>query len=179
MRVVSGKYRGKKLKEFDISSTRPTLDRVKEAMFNLIQFDVQNSVVLDLFSGTGALGLEAISRGAKITYLIDSNAEAIKLIKQNLANVTEQYKLIKEDAITFLNKCNLKFDIVLLDPPFNSNLGIEAINIIIKNNMLNNNGIIVFETSIDKPFVLEHKNYSVKFKKYGSVALYKISKEEE
>lgn len=179
MRVVSGKYRGKKLKEFDIATTRPTLDRVKEAIFNLIQFDVQNAIVLDLFSGTGALGLEAISRGAKTTYLIDNNPQAINLIKDNLKNVSESYKLIKDDAINFLTKTSQKFDIVLLDPPFNSNLGVEAINVIVGNNLLNKNGIIVFETSNDKPFSFENKGYSVKYKKYGSVSVYKIIKEEE
>ena len=84
MRVISGKYRGKKLKEFDLNSTRPTTDRVKESIFNLIQFEVIDSVVLDLFSGTGALGVEAISRGAKKTYLVDTNTQAIAIIKENL-----------------------------------------------------------------------------------------------
>ena len=80
MRIISGKYRGKKLKEFDLDSTRPTLDRVKESIFNLVQFDVLDSVVLDLFAGTGALGIEAISRGAKYVYLVDSNKQAINII---------------------------------------------------------------------------------------------------
>ena len=81
MRVIAGKYRGKKLKEFNLETTKPTLDRVKESMFNLIQFDVVDAVVLDLFSGTGALGIEAVSRGAKKTIFIDKNIEAIKIIK--------------------------------------------------------------------------------------------------
>ena len=88
MRIISGKYRGKKLKEFELNSTKPTLDRVKESIFNLIQFDVADAVVLDLFSGTGALGIEAISRGAKQTFLVDNNINAIKIIKETLSSGT-------------------------------------------------------------------------------------------
>ena len=95
MRIVSGKYRGKKLKEFDIETTKPTLDRVKESIFNLIQFDVADSVVLDLFSGTGALGIEAISRGAEKVVMVDSNKKAINVIKQNLVGI-EALKKIEE-----------------------------------------------------------------------------------
>ena len=84
MRVVAGRYRGKKLKEFELETTKPTLDRVKESMFNLVQFEIVDAVVLDLFSGTGALGVESISRGAKKTYFVDANPKAIKIIKENL-----------------------------------------------------------------------------------------------
>ena len=134
MRVIAGKYRGKKLKEFELLSTRPTLDRVKEAMFSLIQFDIASNVVLDLFSGTGALGLEAISRGAKKTYLVDNNKQAIALIKENLKKVTEDYEIVFSDALAFLKSTKQKFDLVLLDPPFNSNLGTKAIDYILTNN---------------------------------------------
>ena len=177
MRVVAGKYRGKKLKEFDINSTRPTMDRVKESIFNLIQFDVADAIVLDLFSGTGALGIEAISRGAKLVYFVDSNKEAIKLINSNLKGIEGNFKVCYQDYLSFLklNK-NLKFDIVLLDPPFKENLGETAIKFIIENNMLNENGIIIFETSTNRDFKLENPSFSSVRKTYGSVAVFKIVK---
>lgn len=176
MRVISGKYRGKKLKEFELNTTKPTLDRVKESMFNLIQFDVQNAVVLDLFSGTGALGIEAISRGAGQTILVDSNPQAIKIIKENLKGIEGNFKLIQQDYLEFLINNNLRFDIVLLDPPYKTDFGINAINYLILNNKINDNGIIIFETSEDKDFNFNYENYSVSKKKYGTVVVYKIVK---
>ena len=176
MRVVAGKYRGKKLKEFDLSSTRPTLDRVKESIFNLIQFDVMGAVVLDLFSGTGAFGVEAISRGAEKVFFIDSNPQAIKIINENLKGIDGNYVVKNVDALTFLQG-EEKFDIVLLDPPYKTDLGINAIDIIIKQNKLNDNGIIIFETSAEFNFNFNYSGYSVAEKKYGTVRVYKIVKE--
>lgn len=176
MRIVSGKYRGKKLQEFELSSTRPTTDRVKESIFNLIQFNVVNSVVLDLFSGTGALGIEAISRGAKKVYLIDNNDEAVKIIKSNLKGIEGNYIVNKQDYKTFLKACNEKFDIVFLDPPYKTELGVDAISLIIKLNLLNENGIIIFETSADNEFNLEYENYTIQKKKYGKIIVFKMVK---
>ena len=178
MRIISGKYRGRKLKEFELNTTKPTIDRVKEAIFNLIQFNVVDSVVLDLFSGTGALGIEAISRGAKKTYLIDNNDKAIQIIKENTKNMVEDFEIIKTDYIDFLYK-NLKFDIVFLDPPYATDYGIDAINRIIKNDMLSKKGIIVFETSDDKCVNFDFSGYKIDRRKYGSVAVYIIRKENE
>ena len=118
MRIISGKYKGKKLEGFNIEGTRPTLDRVKESLFGMIQTYIQNSQVLDLFAGSGALGLEAISNGAKICYLIDNNKEAIKTIKQNSQNFDEDLKIINIDYKKFLKETNEKFDIIFLDPPY-------------------------------------------------------------
>lgn len=177
MRVVAGKYRGKKLKEFNLETTKPTLDKVKESIFNLIQFDVADAVVLDLFSGTGALGIEAISRGAKKTYLIDNNKDAIKLINENLKGVEGNYEILNLDFKQFLNSTNEKFDIVLLDPPYNTDFGKIGIELIMGNNLLKNNGIIIFETSEKKEVMLEDIGFDVKKKKYGSVAVYKLTKE--
>lgn len=176
MRIVSGKYRGKKLKEFELSSTRPTQDRVKESIFNLIQFDVVDAVVLDLFAGTGALGIEAISRGAQKTYLVDNNIEAIKIINENLKNITEDYKVINNDFESFLSNVKEKFDIVLLDPPYKTDHGINAIDTLVKNNLLNKNAIVIFETSEDKEFKLNSEDFDITKKKYGTVAVYKLVK---
>lgn len=177
MRIVSGKYRGKKLKEFDIATTRPTLDRVKESIFNLIQFEIVDAVVLDIFAGTGALGIEAISRGAKKTYLIDDNPKAINLIKENLKGIDGDYEILQIDAMEFLKVNNETFDIVLLDPPYATELGVKAIKFLIENERINSKGIIIFETSIDKDFDFSFDGYSVIKKRYGTVAVYKIMKD--
>lgn len=177
MRVVSGKYRGKKLKEFDLSSTKPTLDKVKEAMFDMIQFDVVDAVVLDLFSGTGALGVEAISRGAKKTYLVDSNIQAIKIIKENLKGITEDCQVINQNGLDFLKSTNEQFDIVLLDPPYKTDLGLKAIELLIKENKLKDNAIILFETSCDNDVELAYTDFKITRKKYGTVAVYKMVKQ--
>ena len=176
MRIISGKYRGKKLKEFDLDSTRPTLDRVKESIFNLVQFDVFDAVVLDLFAGTGALGIEAISRGAKSTYLVDSNKQAIKIINENLKGIDGDFEVLNLDSISFLKTTNKTFDLVFLDPPYKTDLGILAIEEIIKNNLLNKSGIIIFETSEDKDFNFNHEGFDLTKKKYGTVAVYKLTK---
>ena len=176
MRIISGKYRGKKLKEFDLSSTRPTLDRVKESIFNLIQFDVADAVVLDLFSGTGALGIEAISRGAKHTIMVDSNSKAVSLIKENLKTIEGDFQVLNQDYKDFLNNNKTKFDIVLLDPPYATDFGVVAIDTIIKNNMLNKNGIIIFETSEERSFNFDYNDYKISKKKYGTVSVYKFEK---
>lgn len=177
MRVVSGKYRGKKLKEFELDSTKPTLDKVKEAIFDMIQFDVVDAVVLDLFAGTGALGIEAISRGAKKTYLVEKNVQALKIIQQNLQGVTEDFLLINEDAFNFLQKTNEMFDVVLLDPPYMTDYGVKAIDLLIANKRLSDNAIIIFETSMDNKIELNYPGFKIKQKKYGTVQVFKLVKE--
>ena len=178
MRIISGKYRGKKLKEFNLDTTKPTLDRVKESIFNLIQFDVQDACVLDLFAGTGALGIEAISRGAKLTNLIDCNLQAIKIIQQNLEGIVGDYNVFNMDYEKYLLSTRQKFDIVFLDPPYKTDLGINALNIIEQRNLLNKNAIIIFETSSDNEFNLDLKNFDITKKKYGSVVVYKLVKKD-
>ena len=164
------------LKEFNLESTRPTTDRVKESIFNLIQFDVVDAVVLDLFSGTGALGVEAISRGAKKTYLVDKNIKAISIIKENLKGIDGDYVVKNKDYIDFLNSATEKFDIVFLDPPYATDFGLKAIDMLVKKNLLNENAIIIFETSEDKDVELNLNNFEIKKKKYGTVAVYKLEK---
>lgn len=176
MRIIAGKYRGKKLKEFELNSTKPTLDRVKESMFNLIQFDVVDAVVLDLFSGTGSLGIEALSRGADKCIFVDNNDIAIKLIKDNLQGIDGNKEIIHSDYMEFLKKCKQKFDIVILDPPYMTDYGIEAINTILTLDLLNDNGIILFETTDLKDLEFAFFGYQCRRKKYGTVAVYKIQK---
>lgn len=179
MRVIAGKYRGKKLREFSLNSTKPTLDRVKESLFSSIQFDLIGAYVLDLFSGTGALGIESISRGAKCVDFVDSNPEAIKIIKENLQDIQCDFSINKIDYLTFLNdaiKSGKKYDIVLLDPPFATDYGLKAIDFILTNNLLNKNGIIMYERAYTADFTLNHPNIKYQQRKYGTVGAVKIVK---
>lgn len=179
MRVIAGIYRGKKLKEFSLSSTKPTLDRVKESLFSSIQFDLIDACVLDLFSGTGALGIESLSRGAKSVDFVDNNIEAIKIIKQNLQGIKGEFSVTKSDYMSYLQNAKnsgKKYDIVLLDPPFNTDFGLNAIEYIINNDLLNNNGIIMYEKSYETIFDLSIEGYDITQKKYGTVGVVKIVK---
>ena len=178
MRIISGKYRGKNLKEFNIDTTKPTTDRVKESIFNLIQFDVVDAVVLDLFSGTGALGIECISRGSKQVHFVDSNKQAISLVKENLKGIDGEYEIFNQSFELFLQNTKLKYDIVFLDPPYKTDFGVKAIQLLIENNLLNENAIIIFETSQENNFDLNFKNFSLKTKKYGTVIVHKLVKDE-
>lgn len=184
MRVISGKSRGKKIVSLEGDNTRPTLDRVKEALFNIIQFKVQDAVVLDLFAGTGALGIEALSRGAKEAIFCDKVPDAIKIIKQNITNtnnldkstiINKDYK----DVLENLSKQNKKIDIVFLDPPYKTNLAIDSLQKIIMGNLLTEDGIIIIETDdINKEQeILKIEKVEIFDKrKYGSVWLIFIRK---
>ena len=176
MRIVSGKYRGKKLKEFDLTTTKPTLDKVKESIFNLIQFDVCDAIVLDLFAGTGALGIEAISRGAKRVHMVEKNPQAIKLIKANLQGIEGEYFVHNMDYADYINQTKERFDIVLLDPPYATEFGLVAIRELLSHNLLSNNATIIFETSVQKDISFDDLPFDVKRKKYGSVLVYKLEK---
>ena len=148
MRVISGKYKGKKLMGFDIEGTRPTMDRVKESMFAMIQEGIKNTVVLDLFAGSGSLGIEALSNGAIEAYFVDNNIELINIIKKNTESIKENIHIIKSDyksALELFKNSNIKFDMVFLDPPYKLNLINDCINLILKYNLLNKNGIVICE----------------------------------
>ena len=172
MRIISGKYKGKKLNGFNIDGTRPTMDRVKESLFAMIQNYINGSTVLDLFAGSGALGLEAISNGAKKCYLIDNNQIAIKTIKENSINIKEDINIINIDYKKFLKETKEKFDIIFLDPPYQSNQLNKALKIIEERNLLNENGIIICEYEKIEPItnlkLLKNKSYGPKnIKIYG------------
>ena len=172
MRIISGKYKGKKLNGFNIEGTRPTMDRVKESLFGIIQTYIPDSIVLDLFAGSGALGLEAVSNGAKECYLIDNNIEAIKTIKENSQNFEEQLNIIHIDYKKFLKTTNKKFDIIFLDPPYKEKQLDTSLRIIEERGLLNENGIVICEYEIGEP----HTNLElIKEKSYGpkKIKIYK------
>ena len=148
MQIITGKYRARKLKAVDSDSTRPTLARVKESVFNLIFDKISGSIVLDLFAGSGAFGAECISRGASEVYFVDKEEKAIRTIKQNTLNMVENFQVIKSDyigAISEFARQNKKFDLVYLDPPYDTNFAITALDMIQKNDLLNDNASIVVE----------------------------------
>jgi 16S rRNA (guanine(966)-N(2))-methyltransferase RsmD len=157
LRVISGDKKGFKLKAPKGKDTRPTEDRVKESLFNILGDIDENSIVLDLFSGSGSIGIEFLSRGAKFTYFIDNSNLSINAIRENLihTNFMGKSKIIKGDSIKIikaLNRENIKFDYIYIDPPYEGNLIEKSLENISKENILNNNAILILEHSKNKAF---------------------------
>ena len=152
MRVITGKARGIVLKTPSGMATRPTADRVKEAIFSIIQFDIPTASVLDLFGGTGQLGIEALSRGANRAVFIDEREDACKLIKENLKRTKlEAYgRVIRSDYMSYLKSCKDKFDIILLDPPYAEVYLENSLKMITEIDILQSGGIIVTERPLGK-----------------------------
>ena len=168
MKIISGIYKGRTLEGYNISGTRPTMDRVKESLFAMIQDYIKDSAVLDLFSGSGNLGIEALSNGAKVAYLVDNNNIAIKTINSNIKKLNiDNAKVLKGDYKSILNNINTKFDLIFLDPPYETNYLEESIKLIIDNDLLKESGLIICESSsLDK--IIYPNNLEVyKEKKYG------------
>ena len=180
MRIIAGKFKGKVLKEFELNSTRPTADLVRGALFNTLSYNVDDCVFLDLFSGTGAVGIEALSRGARECYFVDANKDAIKLISNNLKSINMQTSNVLNLDYTFaLNefcKLGLKFDIVFLDPPYATDFAENAINFIKNNDLLSNFGIIAWEHDNTKLQYIKENFKDSKTKKYGKKYLTFIAK---
>ncbi len=171
MRVVSGKARGVVLKTPDGMLTRPTADRVKEALFSIIQFDISGAKVLDLFGGTGQLGIEALSRGAKSAIFVDSQKAACSLIRENLkrTQLEDSAKIVCSDYADFLKKSTETYDIILLDPPYAEKFLENALKLITEIDILQSGGIIVTERPVEK-------NLDVDFPGYSRSKDYKYSK---
>jgi len=175
MRVISGKYKGKSLIGFDIDGTRPTMDRVKESLFGIIQTYIKDSKVLDLFAGSGSLGIEALSNGASECYFFDNNIELINIIKKNTVGINGAH-VMKSDyknALERLKNSDIKLDIIFLDPPYKLNLINDCLDKIYKYNLLNDEGIVVCEYENE---IINTENFDlIKEKKYGSknIKIYK------
>ncbi len=181
MRVISGTAKGTVLKTPDGMTTRPTADRVKEAMFSIIQFDIPGANVLDLFAGTGQLGIEAISRGAKSAIFVDSQESACKLICGNLkkTKMDSQGRVIRSDYMNFLRNCKDKFEIIFLDPPYIEEFLENSLKFITEIDILQRNGIIVTERPLDKEFPWDFPGFSrSRDYKYGKTILTIYRKEE-
>ncbi len=178
MRVISGTARGTKLNSIDSISTRPTLDRVKESLFNILQPYIYKAHVLDLFAGSGALGIEALSRGAQNCTFCDKSYESVQMLKQNIqrTKLVEKSIVIHKDYKVCLKMLKgKKFDIIFLDPPYKLNVAVDAIKIILELKLLNKNGIIVIETDEKEREEEELKQIEsidiVDVRKYGRVNL--------
>ena len=149
MRVISGSARGTVLHSIEDISTRPTLDRVKESLFNIIQNDIEDTTVLDLFAGSGAIGIEFLSRRAKQVYFCDKSSKAVAMIEKNLEKTKLKEKAIvyNKDYIDCINTVkNIKFDIIFLDPPYDFDISKNQIKLILEYGLLNEDGIIIIET---------------------------------
>ena len=169
MRVITGSARGCRLKELEGMETRPTTDRVKEGLFNIIQFDIEGRKILDLFAGTGQLGIECLSRGAKSVTFVDQSRDAIKLIRENLAHCQMQGEVVQADSIGFIGRDG-KYDIILIDPPYDTDLMDKALEKITAFDILNDGGIIVCESRLDKTVKeLPAPYYVEKERKYGKI----------
>ena len=153
MRVITGTARGRRLGELEGSDTRPTYDRVKESMFNIIQFDIEGRRVLDLFAGTGQLGIECLSRGAFSCTFVDQRRDAVRLIRDNLkvTDLTENARVVQGDALSFLSGCREKYHLIFLDPPYDSGLLDLALKKLSEIDILAENGIIVCESRREHP----------------------------
>lgn len=179
MRIISGKNKGKILSTFKLETTRPTSDMVKQALFNIIGEDIDNAVFLDLFAGTGAVGLESVSRNCKFVYFVDCNKESVQLVSKNA-------KLINANNIQISNvnydvflkmavKNSIKFDIVFIDPPYKSDFAEKAVEFIVKNELINNGGLLFWEHDIAKLNILNNygnfttKKYGIKYLSYFRV----------
>lgn len=183
MRIIAGKARGRKLISPATMETRPTLDRVKESMFSMIQNYIDESVCIDVFAGTGSLGLEAASRGAKKVFLVDKSPVTYPLLKQNIENLkfqdiciamnTDAYEALRE-----LSKKGERFDLIFIDPPYCKEMIPEAIKIVKQKDMLKKEGIIITKIdSIEEIYEGYEDIELIKSRKYGNttVCLYKYS----
>ena len=174
MRVITGKARGVQLKTPDGLTTRPTTDRVKEALFSIIQFEIPGAVVLDLFGGTGQLGIEALSRGAKNAVFVDAGEPACRLIRENLKRTKLEVdaKVIRSDYLDFLSRTREQFDIILLDPPYAEVFLENALKRITEIDILRSGGIIMAERPLGKELPWEFPGYErSKDYKYGKTLL--------
>ena len=179
MRVISGKYKRCELKGFNIDGIRPTMDKVKESIFGMIQDYVIDSMCLDLFAGTGSLGIEALSNGAKYVYFIDEMKDAINIIKTNIDKIKDENSTIIHSNYTSIikkfNENNLKFDIIFIDPPYGKIKIKTVIDKIIKYDLLNEGGIIICEYEDEN--LEEEYDYLklIKYRKYGKthISIYK------
>lgn len=174
MRVIAGTARGVSLKALEGMATRPTTDRVKEALFSIIQFDLPGTRVLDLFGGSGQLGIEALSRGAKSAVFVDQSEQACRIIRENLRRTKFEAagKVVRSDYLDYLKRCREPFDIILLDPPYAEDFLEKSLKIITEIDILQSGGIIIAERPVGKILPAEFEGYvRSRDYKYGNTLL--------
>ncbi len=174
MRIITGEYKGRRLETPKDNSVRPTSDKVKEAIFSIIAFDVAESVCVDLFAGTGNLGLEALSRGAKRCYFGDKSRESIALVRRNVNSCGAQEKsiILLGEYQKVLSSLKEQADLFFLDPPYRKGLMIDCIEKIAQGGLLRQNGLIVAEHSKDEVLPDIISGFSkLKERKYGTIII--------
>ena len=176
MRVISGTAKGCKLNSIDDVSTRPTLDRVKEPLFSIIQNHLKDANVLDLFAGSGALGIEALSRGSKHCIFCDKSYKSIQMLKENIkkTRMEEKSTILNKDYNKCLDGLKEKFDLIFIDPPYKLNIAVKAIEKIINLKILSKDGIIILETDEEERELEGLKQVKIEvydIRKYGRVKL--------
>lgn len=172
MRVITGTARGMRLQTLEGESVRPTTDKVKEALFSIVQFEIEGRRVLDLFAGSGQLGIEALSRGAKNAQFVDESKQAIAVINQNLekTKLKDFAAVSHTDSVTFIASTDKQFDLIFIDPPYNKGLTEKVLPLCAKK--CADNALIVCETSIDEVLSEENENLTfLRRYKYGKTAL--------
>lgn len=180
MRVITGTARGRRLKELQGMETRPTTDKVKESLFSIIQFDIEGRRVLDLFAGTGQLGIEALSRGAASCTFVDQRKDAVGLVRSNLklCQLSDKARVVQGEALSFLSTVREQYHLVFLDPPYQMDLLENAIKKIAEIDMLTENGIIICESPADKVLPeLPHPYHKGREYRYGKIKITVYRKE--
>ena len=181
MRVITGTARGRVLKTLEGDDVRPTTDRVKEAIFSIIQFEIEGRRVLDLFAGSGQLGIEALSRGAAFATFTDMSAESVDTVKKNLIStkLDRQSEVIRKEAVAFLKSNRKKFDIIFMDPPYSKGILQNTLPYAVQN--INDGGVIICEHPYGEEMPQTVGHFSVyRDYKYGKIGItvYRISEEE-
>jgi len=164
MRIISGIYKGRRLKSSDDLSIRPTTDRVKEYIFNILQDFPQDKTIVDVFSGSGSLGLEALSRGANHVTFVEMASSSISILKQNIEHVKipkDMYSIFQKDALSFMKKPYPAADLCLMDPPFKYSSLQELVNSFFENKGLKEGGILVLEHEVSNPIENESSWYHI------------------
>ena len=176
MRIVAGRYRGRRLTPPSDNSVRPTTDRIKETVFNILQWDVEGARVLDLFAGSGALGIECLSRGAAEVVFADKSPASVALIRQNLKGIEGSYRVLTADFTGVLRSGQDKFDLIFIDPPYKSGLGELAVDAAFDLGRVAEGGTVVYEHSSELPFKCAREDVKVRTKVMGSVTVEFIRK---
>ena len=170
MRIVGGTFKSRVLLEFKGNDVRPTADKVRESLFNILQSRIYGSEFLDLFAGTGAMGIEALSRGAKRVFFNDKSRDSVNLVKKNLEKlgIEDGVKVVNLDAVSLLKTTTEKFDIIYIDPPYQSEFGEQALSVV--SSVLKDDGVVIYEN--EKPFSKEISGLiKTDERKYGRVYL--------
>lgn len=183
MRIVGGTFKGRRLAGFKGLHTRPTSDKVREAVFNILPRDFPFRTILDLFAGTGAMGIEALSRGAEEATFVDSDAAAVSVIRKNLELCNAQGRVMKRDALSVLKEFARKgerFDLIIIDPPYSSELAVEALKAIDQGGTLSPGGMIVAEAAKRAPIEADLPGLeSIDERRYGDTMVYFFKRREE